>query len=217
MLLELQQEIAARLEADAFFADVQVLTQKVQDLDSEIERALATLGVSVVILTPNADVTNGDLQGPRLDPIRVVIACAETPVLNAAGPRALACAERALALLHHWTPDSLSVPLVGRSLVLADPQPGMTAHNVEFTVAGGLDAELDELVLTADVGGDPITLTCATAGAAIFYTLDGKNPAPRNGTLYAAPLSRPTAGTRLKARAWLAGYLPSNVVNELLT
>lgn len=217
MLLELQQEIAARLTADEFFADVEVLTQQVADLDSEIERALATLGVSVVILTPNADVTNGDLQGPRLDPIRLVVACAEMPTLNAAGPRALACAERALALLHLWTPDSLSVPLVGRSLTLADPQPGMTAHNVEFTTAGGMDAALDELVLTADVSGDPIELTCATAGAAIFYTVDGKNPAPRNGTLYTGPLGRPAAGTRLKARAWLAGYLPSNVIHELLS
>lgn len=217
MLLELQQEIAARLTADAFFADVEVLTQKSQDLDSEIERTLATLGVSLVILTPNADVTNGDLQGPRLDPIRIVVACAEMPILNAAGPRALACAERAIALLHHWTPDSLSVPLVGRSLTLADPQPGMTAHNVELTCAGGLAAELDELELTADVSGDPIELACATPGAAIFYTLDGKHPAPRNGTLYTGPIERPAAGTRLKARAWLAGWLPSNVVSEVIT
>lgn len=217
MLLELQQEIADKLMADPFFADVTIVTQKSKDLQSEIDQAIARLGIAGLVVTPDAEVTNGNLPGPRLDPIRLILRFGETPTLNTAGPRALACAEAAVALLHQWTPDLLGAPLIAKRITLADPDESTTGHDVELSAAGGLTLEIPELELTADVSGDPVTFACATPGAAIFYTLDGKNPAPRNGTLYTAPLDRPAAGTRLKARAYLAGYLPSPVSNTLFT
>jgi hypothetical protein len=60
-----------------------------------------------------------------------------------------------------------------------------------------------------------VTLTCATAGAAVFYTLDGKNPMPRGSTavLYTAPFT-PGSGLTLKARSFLAGYLNSQTAQQ---
>jgi hypothetical protein len=80
-------------------------------------------------------------------------------------------------------------------------------------------------------GNQTVSLSCVTIGAAIFYTLDGTYPSPRNpsASLYIAPriltdengnaltdengndLSSGSfisvvAGQLLKARAWLSGY-----------
>lgn len=49
-----------------------------------------------------------------------------------------------------------------------------------------------------------ITLTCATAGASIYYTTDGRFPSPDSGTLYAAPFVAPAAGTFVRACAYSA-------------
>lgn len=87
--------------------------------------------------------------------------------------------------------------------------PNHLSYDCRFKTSGGLSNTIPQLntpVITKI--GAAYTLASATAGAAIFYTLDGSNPSPRNGALYTAPLT-PTAGTTLNARAWLAGYLAS--------
>ena len=62
-----------------------------------------------------------------------------------------------------------------------------------------------------------LTMSCATAGAAIFYTLDGSLPLPRNpmAFLYTAPVTS-VPGATLKARAFLAGYLNSEIAMATL-
>ena len=55
------------------------------------------------------------------------------------------------------------------------------------------------------------SISAATPGAAVFYTLDGSNPTPRNGSLYSAPVAV-APGQTLKARAWLAGFLASETL-----
>jgi hypothetical protein len=53
-------------------------------------------------------------------------------------------------------------------------------------------------------------------GAAIFYTVDGTFPSPRNGALYTAPFSV-GPGLTAQATAWLAGYLSSPTAKHLCT
>ena len=60
-----------------------------------------------------------------------------------------------------------------------------------------------------------VTITCATPGATIFYTLDGSEPVPVSGrplggNVYGGPI-RIAATTCLRARAVRAGWLSSNV------
>ena len=55
-----------------------------------------------------------------------------------------------------------------------------------------------------------VTITSATAGAAIRYTTDGTDPTATTGTLYSGPVSI-SSTTTLKAIAYAGGYEPSLV------
>ncbi|MEO7317398.1 MAG: chitobiase/beta-hexosaminidase C-terminal domain-containing protein, partial [Chthoniobacteraceae bacterium] len=54
-----------------------------------------------------------------------------------------------------------------------------------------------------------VAITCATAGAQIRYTTDNSTPTTTTGTVYSAPVAV-SATTVLRARAFLAGFAPSN-------
>ncbi len=89
--------------------------------------------------------------------------------------------------------------------------PSHLSYDCRFKTSGGLSTVLPQLdAPTITRNGAAYTLTCGTSGAAIFYTLDGSNPSPRNGTFYSAPFT-PATGLTLNARAWLAGYLASDL------
>lgn len=65
-------------------------------------------------------------------------------------------------------------------------------------------------------GAQLVTLTCGTAGAAIYYTLDGTYPSSSNGTLYSAPFA-PGAGKTLLAAAQKAGLQQSGIAQSNFT
>lgn len=60
----------------------------------------------------------------------------------------------------------------------------------------------------------PITLSCATSGAAIRYTRDGTEPT-ESSTLYTAPLVLTELQTTLKARAFLSGSPASGTTSAV--
>ncbi|MEJ6560989.1 MAG: lamin tail domain-containing protein [Akkermansiaceae bacterium] len=55
-----------------------------------------------------------------------------------------------------------------------------------------------------------LTISSNTAGAEIFYTIDGSEPSPDNGTLYQSPITISTT-TTLRAAAFLDDWEPTNV------
>ena len=61
----------------------------------------------------------------------------------------------------------------------------------------------------------PVTLECATAGAAIYYTVDGSAPTT-NSALYAGPFTI-TDTTTVKAMAVARGYFDSEVFTQTFT
>lgn len=65
-------------------------------------------------------------------------------------------------------------------------------------------------------GGETLTLTTATSGAAIYYTTDGSYPAPSQ-TLYTAPIAGLDAGAVVRTAAYLAGLNPGDVTELLIT
>jgi hypothetical protein len=58
-----------------------------------------------------------------------------------------------------------------------------------------------------------VTLSTATVGASIRYTLDGSEPTETNGALYTAPVNVPTT-TTLRAIAYLAGQVPTRSITH---
>ena len=63
---------------------------------------------------------------------------------------------------------------------------------------------------------DPISISCATEGASIYYTIDGSVPTTENGTLYAAPFTLVEAAT-VKAIAVAEGLDNSGVAEATFT
>ena len=60
-----------------------------------------------------------------------------------------------------------------------------------------------------------VTITCATEGATIRYTLDGSDPTELS-TIYDAPILV-EGDTEIRARAWKSGMNPSAVISETYT
>ncbi|NIP92536.1 MAG: hypothetical protein GWO24_03330, partial [Akkermansiaceae bacterium] len=56
----------------------------------------------------------------------------------------------------------------------------------------------------------PVAITSATPDARIYYTTDGTEPSPTNGTLYAEPVEIATT-TTLRAAAFKENFAPTNV------
>lgn len=237
---QLEAEIVARLEADTWFAQsrqkedlsyvtIPVIAEEKGDLKYSVLSAIDSIGISVVVRATDALIDDRDSSGPVFNPIAVTIVIVENVMVNRGTTdapsstgtlkTAKSTALRIAGLLHHWKPDSMPVPLMmssqGVSLIVEEN--GVVQYNVRLACCGGLDVELDQVAdpsVSEDAGS--VTLSTATAGAAIFYTTDGRKPSPTAGTLYTAPFS-PGTGVTVKARAWLAGYLPSNQVSHLTT
>lgn len=225
--------IQDRLQADSYFADIPVLLEEKGDISKEIARALGgvtnqggKLGVYAIVLTARADIKD-PVPGPYLDAIQVTVHVEESVLLNqSASGTQKACsdvAERVAGLLHRWTPDGWSRPVLlnGGSIQAVEPAFADRAYAVTFRVSGGITVALTTVATptaTPSSGAVPqtVTLACATGGAAIFYTLDGRFPSPTAGTLYTEPVVVASACT-LKAAGWLAGKLTSAVVSATYT
>jgi hypothetical protein len=221
----LQQECADRLAALPYFAHIPVLVETLKDLQSEYQRALGPLqvtggksGAVVTLGTPTANVNWTELGGPFFDDIPLTVEVRENRAVNqdpAMGTlqSALAICEQVAAALTQFFPLSATGPVVPRhpTIVRVPDDDSVVQYHVQFTTMGGLSAVLPAAATpTSAVGGGQTTLSCATPGAAIFYTQDGTNPNPRGSVLYTAPFT-PTGP--LKARAWLAGYLASGTLS----
>jgi ribosome-binding factor A len=60
-------------------------------------------------------------------------------------------------------------------------------------------------------GSATVTLSTDTSGATIYYTIDGTDP-DRNSLLYVTAIEL-TSDTTVKARVYMAGYIPSSIAS----
>ncbi len=220
ILYALQQEIADCLLADSFFASVPVLVEQPRDMGFELQAAIAAAGTWGVVMVPQAQVSSPNAPGPIFDPVEFAIRFRENAPVSA-GPGALDAAETALALLHLYRPPSVNEVLVAAPEALRRvTEPDVVTYEVRVRTQVAASYAIPQVAtpaLSVAGSGFPlmVTLSCATAGAAMFYTLDGSAPVPRGATavLYTGPFSVTTAVT-LRARGWLAGYLASAETTE---
>lgn len=208
----LQQEIADRLADDPFFQDIPVLWELKHDVANEVDRVTGTIGAGVIVVTPTASVENPNLPSPYYGDIGVVVQVYSDPVIASALPRAMEIAEVVSSLLHHWQPASIGAPLLADKPTIVPAQtdnPGTDGRDVRFTCAGGKSFDVPQVatpVITEDSGS--VSIACATAGAVIFYRVDGRRPVPRTGTRYTGAFT-PEAGSTVVAAAWFPGMLTS--------
>jgi chitobiase/beta-hexosaminidase-like protein len=223
ILVSIQQEIADRLSADPFFASIPVLVEQPRDVSFELQSSIAAAGTYGVVLIPQASVSASTAPGPIFDPVEITVLVRENiPV--ASGPHALEVAETALALLHLYRPTTINEVLSAapHALQRVNERDTVTYEIRVRTQACATYAvpQLDAPTISSAGTQSPqtVTLASSTTGAAIYYTKDGSQPAPRSPTsiLYTAPFTV-NAPSLLRARAWLAGYVASVEARESFT
>lgn len=204
----LQLDCAARLEADYWFADVGVFVLRPRENDgfTQIQGRIDQLiggylkkngksGAAVYALMPTADATDLDAPGPRLDNA-ITFRCQELPAINMGsnGTRK-SCEElaiRVLQVLHHFNPGKGNVlyaaPDVWTPSAAADPK---VTIDVKLMQKSGLPHYQKCTPVTIAAAGLIVTLTCATPGAVMRYSIDDSYPT----LTYTAPFTLPAAAT----------------------
>jgi hypothetical protein len=232
----LQADIKARLDADDLFNDITVLTEEENDLASEVAIALGCatpkdgkMGACVIVQQPIGSDENPGLQfGPmRLDWTLLVL---ENGQLNRDADigtlkAAWTIARRVQRVLKGYKPGGLAHPLMPQKPCIVptkavinrgDEEIALTAYEVRLWCLEG-DHEAFTKVAPPSIAAVPgltagatVTLSCATVGAAIYYTTDFSHPSAENGTLYEAPFVV-AAACVLRVAAFKAGSVGSDV------
>ncbi len=212
-LSEIRESVKALTEADPYFADIEIISERLKDIDSKLEQTLSIIGgLAIVLVTPTLGKVLANVPGANFEQITIVGRVLENLNLNDTGKEALDVAIYMHALWSQLKPDQLTATLkpLEPSIRLGN-DPKYLAYDVAFSTEGGTRIEIPQLA-APDLANDAgeITITHGTPGAAIFRTLNGTPPVPRNpaAQLVQAPFT-PGAGVAIRARAWLAGYLPS--------
>lgn len=225
----LQEDVYGRLNNDVFFADVPVLLARKGLVDSDVELALGGLnekggkaGSCVIVLMPEVDAPEGQSPGPVIEIVQsfqVIVRplFADDTASGGVGKNAEQIGLNVLNLLHRYVARRVG------NILMADKKPmrplqATVQGEVHYLVVLRLRTGLDRVVKVMEpqiVPGDTITLTCGTAGAAIYWTVDGSYPGPANdaAALYAGPITLPPETVYpvdFQAVAYKEGFIPSD-------
>lgn len=227
-LLQLETDVKERLESIPFFSDFAtrdaILVEPRKNILAEINKKLGALQTVIVPKFTGADDNHPNVDGSYFDDIRLSVGVFQKDLLKGDDAGYIEIAEEIHKALKNWTPDSLVNainPVKPGIELIADAKLNIASCN--FACRGGFVGAVPRAATPAFAGSTTqvtaATLTCATTGAAIFYTLDGSNPTPRNPTAFLATgfLYSPFAPVTIKARAYLAGYRRSELVTHTFT
>ncbi|HTJ77942.1 MAG TPA: chitobiase/beta-hexosaminidase C-terminal domain-containing protein [Rariglobus sp.] len=230
----LQLDLYTRYLSDSFFADIEVslirprakagfaqIYEQIEQVLGGIKKKAGKAGASVQVLMPASDQLDPNVPGPRLD-VLLTVRIQEIVPINlgpvGTGKTAEEIAEHCIQLGHQFTPFGGNI-LLFSSMVPTDAFDPRVTVDVSFSVKSGLQPvpKVARPAITAG-GSLAFTLSCATAGAAIYYTTDGTYPGSGNttATLYTGAVTLEAAAT-VRAAAQKDGLLPSDVVQLSIT
>lgn len=223
---QIRVELKARLEADEYFSDIVVVDYREKDLVSEINKLLGGLSGkngkngAFVYLEGFAALLRTKEPPASIDRIVINAVCIEVPILNTAtggtGKSAWDIAVRVVECMCGYRPDGLAETILvdQRAIAETEPPPGARAYQVPIEIPAHIDItpRCAKPALTAD-GATPlsVTITCATSGAAVYYTTDESYPWSGNtkATLYSSPIALSKAAT-IRAVAHKTGHIASD-------
>ncbi len=220
-LSDIRNSVSALTEADPYYLDIPVITERLKDLQGRIDKIVGTAGgIALVLVTPLVSGALANVKGANFTGIKVLGRVLENTTRNQTGKEALDVAIYTAALWSQAKPDQLAAALRPDEPVISlGNDPKFLSYDISFLTEGGTAIDVPKLAAPALNASDlsAVTLTAGVAGAAIFYTENGSAPVPRNpaAQLYLAPFNA-ASGATLRARAWLAGYLPSAETRQTL-
>lgn len=235
-IAQIQEEITARLNADPYFVDITVVSERVGNIDNEITRALGSLnakasksGVIVVVATVNGDVKSPDVPGPYFEENELSITVLEMPTVNTSATgtakAAVDIAVMILQVLHHYYAAGIGQTMYAAREALrglGEVQPGIIGYRVRMAMPADKDAlskvATPTIAAAAFTVPQSVTLACGTSGASIYYTLDGTYPWSGNAAavLYSAPFTVSTAA-QLRVVAHKSGLVASDAAAATFT
>ena len=231
LLETLQADVLALLSNVPSLDGVNILAEDEGDTEARILKKLGTLtkgsgeknGMVIVILQPEITDSETNLPGPPVQ-VSLQLQVIEQTILNRSengtGIRSSVAAIRTLHALHlQAIGNALLVPAKNPVSAVKGMKPGYLSHMVAMEIRNqGISGDGKVLGVSPTViTGDLLELTCATSGAAIYYTTDGTYPTPDNGTLYAAAFALPEAGTLIRAAAYKTDLNPSDCCELTVT
>ena len=216
-------DLAARLRADPFFDDIAVIEEVSGDLEKNLLRALGTasaggtgtVGAAVSVELPSVrpDRNAQDAPGPALEMIfGVGVLVNRTAAFSSfgAGKSAEKIALTIANIIHHYSAAGLGGQcgpfIFDGMLPFKRPEGNDTAYRLTFRASAtvGRSSKVREPAIAP--GETVVAISCATAGAAIYYSIDGTYPT----TLYEAPFALPASGSVIRASGVKTGFIASN-------
>lgn len=239
---ELQADVEGRLLAESYFADIKLLARRKGIIADDVTAALATLneaggkiGAVVIVLMPTFRVPLPDIPGPH-GALNLTVRVVTNPEIadsdQGAGKSAEEIAAKVVQTLHgcaaRWGSTISCDDNAGIvPTPVGDLNDGDVGYDVTLAVNGGITfpGRVCQPVITRTGTAAPATATisCATSGAAIYWSIDGSFPSsagaaavPPTATTYTAPFSITSACTLL-VTAQLAGKIQSDVASAVFT
>ncbi len=220
----IQTSAADRLTSFPEFATVGVVSADAKDLDAQLDTAIKSVGICVVIAAVKASNNEVDAVGPYFSRINCIAQIYERVAVNRqpSNPNfktGQELAEYVAAYLHGYLPDNFNQCYVVDSVAMIQTSAGgnPVVWEVAFHTQGGFIAKVPAVTTPViDASQQPVSIATITGGAAIFYTLDGSFPGPRDekALLYSGPFTT-DIGVTVRAAAYLAGYKRSEVASAV--
>lgn len=143
VLTDIQTKVLGIMQDDEYYSPFDPLYEQIGDISNRIQRAVREIGLSIVVMTPEATVSSSDAPGPYLDPITVAVQISELVIVNRGdnGSKLPASdvAEHTMWKLHypnHPTRDD-TYHLIGKSIRLKNHRT-LLVYQVLFETAVGL-------------------------------------------------------------------------------
>lgn len=144
-LLQLQQIVADRLDADMWFDLIPVITENLGDVAKIVEIAVAKLGSCVVVETPTANCSHPNVPAIEFDEIPIVVTVWENVLLNrdtnndsASQKAAIDTAQVICALIHHYQPSGWNTFICVTPTIEKADDPDLVGYHCRFRIAAGL-------------------------------------------------------------------------------
>lgn len=235
-LVDVQEELVELLEADPYFADIPIFTQRKKNIENEIALALGTItekaagkiGLCIVVVMPLAEMSYPNLPG-YFDKVPQVLRVLENVTLNTIGKKAEDVAVHIVATIHGRflyseslnAGDPATVVVDKKAITIGDePDKNLLSYDVvawtqaKVSYTPDLVAPPSITIVSAGAQMEIRDISCATAGATIYQTINGTRPKPGNTLALVLPYQLPL-GTKVLARAYKAGLRASEIVEQI--